>query len=111
MLQWRCFKPRLFKERKYARSNRIQKCRCCGVGGWYDDALPWRYDTSGRDGDVVDRESAVSSAEIASLPVDWSLSMPASYLFGLFDSRSGDEDGSSPKSVNFIMPATILFLR
>lgn len=77
----------------------------------YDDALPWRYDTSGRDGDVVDRESAVSSAEIASLPVDWSLSMPASYLFGLFDSRSGDEDGSSPKSVNFIMPATILFLR
>ena len=77
----------------------------------YDDALPWRYDTSGRDGDVVDRESAVSSAEIASLPVDWSLSMPASYLFGLFDSRSGDEDESLPQSVNFLTPATILFIR
>ena len=77
----------------------------------YDDALPWSYDTYGRDGDVVGRESAVSSAEIASLPVDWSLSMPASYLFGLFDSRSGDEDESLPQSVNFLTPATILFIR
>ena len=83
----------------------------CLAASGYDDALAWRYDTSGRDGDVVDQESAACSAEIASLPVDWGLSMPASYLFALFDSRFGDEEGSLPHSVNFIMPATIMFLR
>ena len=83
----------------------------CLAASGYDDALTWRYDTSGRDGDVVDQESAACSAEIASLPVDWGLSLPASYLFALFDSRSGDEDGSLPHSVNFIMPATIVIFR
>lgn len=83
----------------------------CLAASGYDDTLAWRYDTSDRDGDVVDQEGAACSAEIASLPVDWGLSMPASYLFALFDSRSCDEDGSLPHSVNFIMPATIVIFR
>ena len=88
----------------------LAACLCLAASG-YDDALAWRYDTSGREGDVADQESAVCSAEIASLPVDGGLSLPAGYLFAFFDSRSGDEDGSSPRSVNFIMPATIILFR
>ena len=83
----------------------------CLAASAYDDTLAWKYDTSGRAGDVVDQKSAASGAEIASLPVNWALSMPASYLFALFDSRAGDEDESLPQSVNFLTPATILFIR
>ena len=77
----------------------------------YDDALPWRYDTSSQPSDVRGDGSGVNIETVSSVAWSLHLSMPAEYLFSIFDSRDGDMEASPALSLAFIKPGTVVLFR